>query len=120
MCGYAGNRHGRCSRVCLLVALGWLQIALPAQSISRTVQGTVTDQAGNVLAGAAVQLEDTTTLQVRSYITQKNGTFYFGELIFDVEYRLKAEYHGKSSAEKTLSRFEAQSRAVINLKIPLK
>jgi hypothetical protein len=39
----------------------------------RNVTGVVTDKRGNTLPGAVVQLEDTFSLSVRSYMTDKNG-----------------------------------------------
>ena len=86
----------------------------------RMVQGTVTDAQDAPIAGAVVQLKNTKTLQVRSFITQEQGTFQFHGLDPNVDYALKAEYQGASSPVRTLSAFNSQKAPVINLKIDTK
>ncbi len=84
---------------------------------TRTVQGSVTNAQGTTVDGAVVQLKDTKTLQIRSFITKEQGSFYFHGLSPDVDYELKAEYQGASSPVKTLSSFDNRKKAVINLKL---
>ena len=69
--------------------------------------------------GAVVQLENTKTLQVRSFITKEDGIFHFYELGSDVDYKLKAEDKktGEASDTKTLSSFDSRKQAIINLKL---
>jgi hypothetical protein len=86
-------------------------------STTRTVQGTVTDAAGNPVDGAVVQLKNAKTLQIRSFITKERGGYYFHGLSPDVDYELKAEYKDASSPNKTLSSFDNRKQAVINLKL---
>jgi hypothetical protein len=86
----------------------------------RSVQGTVSDPAENPLSGAVVQLKNTKTLQIRSFITKDQGAYYFHGLSPDVDYELKAEYQGASSPTKTLSTFDSRKQAVINLKLSKK
>lgn len=86
----------------------------------RLVQGTVTDAQGNPAVGAVVQLKNNKTLQVRSFITQENGTYQFHGLDPNVDYSLKADYQGASSASKTLSSFDSRKEPVINLKVDAK
>ncbi len=93
--------------------------ALAAQN-TRSVRGIVRDQYGNPLAGAVVQIENTRTLWVRSYITQKDGSYRFFELNPDVDYKLRAAYYRVSSPFKTLSKFDGRLAAVINLSIEVK
>ncbi len=83
----------------------------------RTVQGTVTDASDNAVDGAVVQLKNTKTLQIRSFITKDHGAYYFHGLSPDIDYELKAEYSGASSPTKTLSSFDSRKQAVINLKL---
>ena len=83
----------------------------------RSVQGTVSDASDNAVNGAVVQLKNTKTLQIRSFITKENGSYYFHGLSPDVDYELKAEYQGASSPTKTLSSFDSRKEAVINLKL---
>ena len=84
---------------------------------TRSVQGSVTDTEDNAVNGAVVQLKNNKTLQIRSFITQKDGAYYFHGLSPDVDYELKAEYQGAASGSKTLSTFDSRKEAVINLKL---
>ena len=84
---------------------------------TRSVQGVVTNNAEAPLEGAVVQLKDTKTLQIRSFITKQNGTFHFHSLNPDIDYELKAEHEGASSGSKTLSSFDSRKSAVLNLKV---
>ena len=114
------------SRVAALFAMMLLALAFPLaaqkkdareSATTRSVQGVVTDSGDNVLEGAVVQLKDTKSLQIRSFITRGGGEFHFHGLSKDVDYELKAEHQGKSSDEKRLSSFDSRRQAVINLKI---
>ena len=84
---------------------------------TRTVQGIVTTAEDAPVTGAVVQLKNTKTLQIRSFITQQNGSYYFNGLSTDVDYELKAENKGLSSSVKTLSSFDSRKEAVLNLKL---
>ena len=89
------------------------------EETTRSVQGAVTNPDGSPATDAVVQLENTKTLQVRSYITKEDGIFHFYELGSDVDYKLKAEDKktGSSSDTKTLSSFDSRKQAIINLKL---
>jgi hypothetical protein len=84
---------------------------------TRTVQGMVTDAANQPVAKAVVQLKNTKTLQIRSFITEGDGSYHFAGLGTDVEYQLKADLDGASTSWKTLSVFDSKKTAVINLKL---
>ena len=86
----------------------------------RMVQGEVTDAQDGAAVGAVVQLKNSKTLQVRSFITQENGTYQFHGLDPNVDYTLKADYQGASSSSKTLSSFDSRKQPVINLKVDKK
>lgn len=108
----------------LAVLLGWASATAWAQKKPkdedtgvRSVEGVVTDPEGNLVEGAVVQLKNTRTLQVRSYITGKNGAYSFHGLSPNVDYELKAEHQGRSSDVRTLSVFDTRRRAVINLRL---
>jgi hypothetical protein len=83
----------------------------------RMVQGVVTDASDNAVQGAVVQLKNNKTLQVRSFITQEQGSYRFHSLDPNVDYTLKAEYQGAASAVRTLSSFDSRKQPVINLKL---
>ncbi len=86
----------------------------------RSVQGAVYDENDRPVEGAIVKLKNTKTLQVRSFVTQRDGTYYFHGLSTDVDYELKAEHGEASSDTKTLSVFDSRRKAVINLKLASK
>ena len=86
----------------------------------RTVQGTVTDAANNPVDGAIVQLKDTKTLQIRSFVTQQKGAYYFHGLSPNIDYEVRADYQGASSPTKTVSSFDSRKEVAINLKLEKK
>jgi hypothetical protein len=104
-----------------------LAVALPAfsqgrgkknsEASTRSVEGFVSDDAGKSVAGAAVHLKNTKTLQIRSFITKEDGSYSFQGLGTNVDYELKAEWQGASSDVKTLSVFDSRAKANINLKL---
>jgi hypothetical protein len=83
----------------------------------RSLSGFVTNAEGKPVAGAVVQLKNTRTLQVRSFITREKGDYYFSGLSKDVDYELKAQSKGQTSSSKTLSSFDSKAKPVINLQI---
>jgi hypothetical protein len=83
----------------------------------KSVSGVVTDAAGNPVPGAVVQLKNTKTLQVRSFIAKDMGEYFFQGLATDVDYELKADANGKSSGTKILSLFDSHSEAKLNLQL---
>lgn len=86
----------------------------------RSVQGVVTNVQGQPVNGAVVQLKNTKSLQIRSFITQDKGAYYFHGLSTDVDYELRADYGDTSSGSKTLSSFDSRKLAVMNLKLSAK
>ena len=108
----------RATAACLFAIL--FTSALLAQNEdtgTRSVQGVVTEAAGKPVAGAVVQLKDTKSLQIRSYVTEADGSYHFAGLSTDVEYQLKADHEGATTSWKTLSVFNSKKTAVINLKL---
>ena len=77
----------------------------------RSLQGQVADPDDKPVAGGVVQLKDTRTLQVRSFITEANGDYRFSGLRADTDYEVKAEYNGMSSDNKRLSNFDSRKIA---------
>jgi len=84
---------------------------------TRTVEGRVTNAARQPVAGAVVQLKNTKTLQIRSFITQGDGNYHFAGLQTDVDYQLKADHDGVTTSWKTLSVFNSKKTPIINLKL---
>src|SRR5258708_20092508 len=84
---------------------------------ARFVQGVVT-ATGKPASGAVVQLKDTKTLQIRSYVTHDDGEYHFAGLSTNVDYELKADTpSGQSSGTKRLSNFDGRKTAIVNLQV---
>ena len=104
----------------LLLSMGLaVWVAGEGQNSPRPVTGVVTDKSGNTLPGAIVQLENTRSLRVRSYLTRKDGKYQFSGLNDDIDYTLRAHYRRWWSNTKTLSRFNSSKSPVVNLVIPI-
>lgn len=84
---------------------------------TRSLAGVIRDEGDNPADGAIVQLKDTKSLQVRSFITRDDGAYHFHGLSADVDYQVKAERQGFASGVKTLSVFDSRKDAIINLKL---
>ncbi|MDQ2835428.1 MAG: carboxypeptidase-like regulatory domain-containing protein [Acidobacteriota bacterium] len=83
----------------------------------RIVQGKVVDIANAAVNGAVVYLKDDHSLAVKSYITDGEGTYRFGQLAQNTDYELWAESGGKKSPVKTISSFDSKNQFFINLKL---
>ncbi len=86
----------------------------PAQ---RIVQGKVTDKGDAGISGAVVYLKDDHSLAVKSFISETDGGYRFGQLSDGTDYELWAESNGKKSSTKTISSFDTKKSFQINLKI---
>lgn len=84
---------------------------------SRTVQGIVTMEDGSLAAGAEVQLKNTKTLQVRSYVTQKDGTYFFHSLNSNIDYEVKARLGDTWSSTRSISSYDSRKDVRMDLKI---
>ena len=84
---------------------------------TRSVEGVVADAAGKPVAGAVVQLKDTKSLQIRSYRTEADGGYHFAGLSTNIEYELQAKRDDATSGKKTLTVFNTQKAATVNLKL---
>jgi Carboxypeptidase regulatory-like domain len=86
----------------------------PAQ---RVVQGKVVDGANAPIKGAVVYLKDSRSLSVKSYFSDDQGGYRFGQLSQTSDYEVWAENNGKKSSVKNISSFDNKSQFYINLKI---
>jgi hypothetical protein len=83
----------------------------------RVVQGIVQTAESLPQANAVVYLQDQKTLQVRTYITDADGRYRFGQLSSDVDYQLWAEFKGHKSKTKSISSFDSKKQFNFDLKI---
>jgi len=122
----SNDREGHVRRVVLTLVAVFLLAGAPAgfaqgkkkgEEQNRSVKGTVTAADDQAVTGAVVQLKNTKTLQIRSFITKSDGSYYFLGLSPDIDYELRADYQGASSGTKPLSSFDSRKEAIINLKL---
>lgn len=85
--------------------------------VQRVLQGKVTDKSDAPLRGAIVYLKDDHTLAVKSFISDDNGAYRFGQLSQNTDYEVWAEISGKKSGVKSISSFDSKNDLLINLKI---
>jgi hypothetical protein len=64
-----------------------------------------------------VQLNDTRTLQIRSFVTNADGAYHFAGLSTNDEYEIHAEHNGASSGKKRLDVYDQHKVVTINLKL---
>ena len=109
--------------ILLLLACAATQPLTFAQSLAqsvRVVQGTVVTSEGQPIANAVVYLQDQKTLEVRTFITETDGHYRFGQLASDVDYQLWAEYKGHKSKTRAISSFDSKKQFNFDLKIESK
>lgn len=94
--------------------------SVPKEEASRTIEGIVTDASHNPVARAIVQLKDTRTLQIRSFVTQADGTYRFTGLSDDVDYEIKAVVGEQSTPTKRVSSFNSRKLIAVNLELEKK
>lgn len=86
----------------------------------RTIEGVVTDSTRALVPRAIVQLKDMKTLQIRSFVTQPEGTYHFSGLRMDTDYEVKATLDDQASAVKRVSTFETRKTVTVNLQLEKK
>src|SRR5262245_33612198 len=104
-----------CSHLCGTAAVFVLVGAVVSSQQTRALRGRVTDEYGHAVAGAVVQLQNSSTIWIRSYITQRDGLYYFYELLTDTSYQVQAKYKGAYSRNRSLSKFNSRAVATIDL-----
>ncbi|HTP90060.1 MAG TPA: carboxypeptidase-like regulatory domain-containing protein [Bryobacteraceae bacterium] len=86
-------------------------------SATRAVKGVVTGADSRPVDGAVVQLSDTRTLQIRSFVTKADGAYHFAGLSTNSPYEIHAEHNGATSGTKRLDVYNQHAVVTINLKL---
>jgi hypothetical protein len=86
----------------------------------RSVEGVVLGLDQRPFPRAIVQLKDTRTLQVRSFVTQENGEYHFAGVRTDTDYELQAMFEDLKSGTKRLSTFDSRKTATVVLQLEKK
>jgi len=107
-----------CSMMTVFAALPLVSaVAEQRGPVQRVVQGKVVDSSGAIVKGAVVYLKDDHSLSVKSYFSDDEGGYRFGQLVQNTDYEIWAESNGKKSAVKTISSFDNKNQFYIDLKI---
>ena len=114
-----------CKVIVATSCVAGFSMAVPGEAVfaqqrgpeQRVVQGKVTDGANEPIKGAVVYLKDSRSLAVKSFFSDAQGEYRFGQLSQNSDYQVWAEFNGKKSAVKTISSFDNKNQFFINLKI---
>ncbi len=89
-------------------------------STTRSIEGVVTDGQKQPVSDAVVLLKDTKTLQIRSYLVQKDGRFHFFGLSSDINYEVRAQNANLMSKPKVVSVFDSHKVVTLHLQLTKK
>ncbi len=87
------------------------------QSASMLLSGHVTGADGKPLVGAAVKLENESTHQVSSRLTDRDGHYEFRRLPGTADFRVWASFHRHNSSDKRVDHLDDNPRPVVDLTI---
>lgn len=106
--------------LCFLLAFASAAPQSQAQGLGdrlRVVQGKVLDSGDKPQPGAIVYLQNQKTQEIRTYITVADGSYRFGQLSGDVDYRLWAKLQESKSKTRTISSFDSKKQFTFDLKL---
>jgi len=83
----------------------------------RVVSGAVVNDAGTLLPGATVFLQNPKTKTIRSYTTPADGTFRFTQVNMGDDQEVWAQKDGKKSSVKTVSSWDSRKQFECELKL---
>ena len=96
---------------------GLFAAAATAQTAAKTVQGKVLNSGAAPLPGGIVYLQDQKTNVVKTYIATADGSYRFGQLPADTDYKIWAEYQGQKSKEKLISSFDTKLQVTLDFHV---
>lgn len=83
----------------------------------RTLSGEVRLADDTLVEGAVVQIKNLKTMQIRSFITLKDGKYSFQNLSSSVDFEVRANYKENASPKRMLTVYDTRLDPVINLKL---
>lgn len=95
-------------------------IALAQGGATKTLQGKVLGGNDAPLSGAIVYLQNDKTNDIRSFISIADGSYRFGELAPDTDYKVWARYKDEKSGTKVVSSYDSRTQVFIDLHIKTK
>jgi hypothetical protein len=101
----------------LLTAAGVAPVAQAQDFGVKQLQGKVLGASDAPIAGAIVYLENTRNSDIKSYITETDGSYHFADLSADTDYTVWAAFKGKKSPVKTISSFDSRKNVFLDLHI---
>lgn len=84
---------------------------------AKVVEGKVLDGGIAPLPGGIVYLQDQKTNVVKTFIATGDGSYRFGQLPADTDYKIWAEYKGGKSKDKLISSFDTKMTVTIDFHI---
>ena len=89
----------------------------PTAAVQRVAEGEVVNGAKKPVEGAIVYLENPTSLDIKSYLTDTNGHFHFTQVAAQTDYEVWAEQNGVQSKHKFISQFSSHTHFDFTLKL---
>jgi|HubBroStandDraft_1064217.scaffolds.fasta_scaffold97274_2 hypothetical protein len=83
----------------------------------RTVIGQVVDGSENPIPSAVIYLENMSTKNVQSHISDDSGNYNYSGLDPNVDYQIYAEHGGMTSSTHTISSFDSRTNVNLELKV---
>ncbi|HME01147.1 MAG TPA: carboxypeptidase-like regulatory domain-containing protein [Terriglobia bacterium] len=119
----AGARIRLCRLMLAALVSVVLLVARPAgakekKPVTRTITGSVLDQAENGIAGASVELTDLRTGKKVAIYSEQGGRYAFADLKPEDDYQIQASYKDQPSEVRKVTSLIREMKVVINLHIP--
>ena len=83
----------------------------------RIAEGRVVNDSNQPVDGAVVYLENPTSLDIKSYLSDAKGEYHFSQLASQTDYEVWAEQNGTQSKHKFISQFSSKTHFVFTLKL---
>ena len=89
----------------------------PTVAVQRIAEGQVINGTQKPIEGAIVYLENPTSLDIKSYLTDNQGHFHFTQLAPQTDYEVWAEQNGVQTKHKFISQFSSHTHFQFTLKL---